>query len=260
MKVTQVDGSPADDIIAGQKYLVPTVFGIPVICPSHVDEGLEGQTGRHWHLDDRWGSLSRPKAWFKGDCVDKLPDKGPHHTLSCAIIKDEGQPVVMTELRAEQTHITATGEVFASVAYLYHKYGGKSSKDGKCVHHGTDLLKQDGCLTCPAHGMKYELDGSPKYEPPFYISVRYGGPDHKIRYSRQPLSFPTIKFEVSGDFDCFPLFSLEDSKERVIMKNHGGPALKINGVSTLTLHMKPWPLSEGCPSLVKTDPRKENSV
>ena len=46
-QVTTLDETPALSVVEGQEYLVPCVWGIPIICPSHVDQGTEGPTSCH---------------------------------------------------------------------------------------------------------------------------------------------------------------------------------------------------------------------
>lgn len=230
--------------------------------PSHVDEGDDGPTGRHWHTDDRFGSVARNyEYWSDGTIVRMGVYKGD--TIRSDILKDDKQPVVLEQMMAHKTDIKPSGGVFSSVAWLYHTLGDQPSKDGRCVHHATTLVKQEGCLVCPAHALKYKDDGSPRYQSPFFMQIDYTDWDEMPQSIRQPLCVKpeSMEFKVIGYFDRHPLITLEDSTGEMItqytdwdnpVKSGTGP----NGSSSITLTIGAWPSRGLCPSLVRSDPRK----
>lgn len=262
MQVTHLDGMPALSVTEGEDYLVPCVFGIPVIMPSHIDEGNDGPTGRHWHTDDRFGSVQRDnKYWSAETHKDTGMQEGD--SIRSDILKDGEQSVVLEQKTAHKTDIRPSGGAFTSVAWLYHTLGDQHSKDGHCVHHATPLVKQEGCLVCPAHALKYKDDGSPRYQGPFFIRIDYTDWDYMPRRIRLPLCVgqESMEFKVNGYFDSHPLLTLEDSTGEVItqhtewdkpvhvQKRHGGD-------SYITMTIGAWPSDGRCPSLVKSDPRQ----
>ncbi len=263
MQITHLDGTPALSVTEGQEYLVPCVFGIPVVMPSHVDEGNEGPTGRHWHTDDRFGSVAREyEYWSEGTLVEIKAYEGD--SIRSDILRDGDQPVVLEQMTAHKTDIRPSGGVFTSIAWLYHTLGDQHSKDGRCVHHATPLVKQEGCLVCPAHALKYKDDGSPRYQGPFFIRLDYTDWDKVSRRIRMPLCFgpESMEFKVNGYFDHHPLLTLEDSTGEVITQNTDWDADPVksgtgpNGSSSVTLTLGAWPSSGTCPSLVHKDPRE----
>lgn len=261
MQVTNLDGTPALSVTDGQDYLVPCVFGIPVIMPSHVDEGDDGPTGRHWHTDDRFGHVGRDDKYWSAETRKRMyVHEGD--SIRSDILKDGEQPVVLERKTARKTDIRPSGGVFSSVAWLYYMLGDQHSKDGHCVHHATTLVKQEGCLVCPAHALKYKDDGSPRYQSPFFIQIDYTDWDEMPQSIRRALCVrpESMEFKVSGYFDQYPLITLEDSTGEMIaqdtdwdnpVKSGRGP----NGSSTITLRIGAWPSKGNCPSLVKSDPR-----
>lgn len=263
MQVTNLDGTPALSVTEGQEYLVPCVFGIPVIMPSHIDEGTDVPTGRHWHTDDRFGSVARDYEYWSADTRNKM-GLIEDDSIRSDILKDGDQPVVLEQKTARKTDIRPTGAAFTSIAWLYHTLGDQHSKDGRCVHHATPLVKQEGCLVCPAHALKYKEDGSPRYQGPFFIRLDYTGWDYMTRHIRLPLCLDpeSMVFKVNGYFDSHPLLTLEDSTGEVITQNTNWDADPVksgsgpNGSSSVTLTIGAWPSSGTCPSLVKSDPRQ----
>lgn len=263
MRVTHLDGTPTLSVTEGEEYLVPCVFGIPVIMPSHVDEGDDGPTGRHWHTDDRFGPVDRDYEYWSGSTLVKMNVRKGDAVRS-DILRDDKQPVILEQKTARKTDIRPTGGVFTSVAWLYHTLGDQHSKDGRCVHHATPLVKQEGCLVCPAHALKYKDDGSPRYQGPFFIRLEYRAWDDTTQHIRLPLCLgpESMVFKVDGCFDEYPLLTLEDSTGEVIIqhtnwdaepvKNAKGP----NGSSTITMTVGAWPSKGHCPSLSSMDPRK----
>lgn len=259
MQVTTLDGSPTLSVTKDEDYLVPCVFGIPVICPSHIDEGTDGPTSRHWHVDDRFGETSRG--------IEFWDEKERQHfnmvdgdVIRTDIVKDNEQPVQMERMTATKNVIRPSGGVWTTVVWLYYKLGHLSSTDGCCAHHPTPLVEQDGCLACPAHALKYKQDGSPRYEAPFYISIPYIDWDHNTRRVRESvcIGHGDMKFKVKGNFDYFPHLALEDAKGECIMEMRSDKSVTqvLPGEeSILAVNIGVWPSSGQCPSLVQTDPR-----
>lgn len=268
MQVTHLDGIPALSVTEGQEYFVPCVFGIPVIMPSHIDEATDGPTGRHWHTDDRFGSVCRNTPYWSGDTRAKF-DMLESDGIRTDIIKDEGQHVALERKTAYKTEIKPSGAVFTTVVWLYYVYGTEHARDGQCVHHPTSLVQQEGCLTCPSHGLKYKSDGSPRYQGPFFISIPYTDWDYMPRHIRRPVSFKgehgedinNVKFKVRGYFGEHPLITLEDNTGEVIMQcTWDGSPIQMQeihgGTSTIDLKIGAWPNDMFCPRLVHKDPRK----
>lgn len=260
MQVTDLLGNPVDSVTEGEKYLVPCVFGIPVICPSHVDEGTSGPTARHWHTDDRFGYTGRSGEFWHESTWDYF-NTVAGDTIRSDTLKDEGQPIVMEEKTATKNVITPSGGVWSSLVWLYLNVGHLSSVDKHCVHHRTPLVKQDGCLTCPAHGLKFKLDGSPRYKSPFYVATRYIDWENNIHQARAEafMGRDSVRLHISGKFDVFPEIRLEDSTGEVIFKCNAKTRVKQptqGGTSSLTLSIGAWPKTDlGCPRLVSQDPR-----
>lgn len=261
--VTNLDGIVAKSIIWGQDYLVPCVYGIPVICPSHTDEGNEGATMHHWHTDDRFGDVGRGfKYWAPKDTADLKMELGDD--LRSSIIRDSGESVKMERKTATKSQIWASGGVFSSVCWLYEHYGHLKANNNHCVHHHTPLVEQNNCLECPAHSLKYNFDGSPRYRAPFYISTSYIDFNNNINRIKAPLctGHNGIKFTISGNFDPFPLLRLEDSNGETIMEDRSKVCLtssaKPGQFHDLTVSISAWPRDGSCPGLAKSDPRDAN--
>ncbi len=259
LQVTDLNNNPMLSVCEGQDYLVPCVWGIPVICPSHVDEGTEGPTSKHWHTDDRFGNVGRGIEFWTPECQKRLR-LNPEGPINASTLRDDGQPVFMERKTAQKTVIRPTGALETSLAWLYKNLGQKSAENNCCAHQGTPLVEQDGCLTCPAHGLKYGRDGGPRYKAPFFISVRYINYDDEIHYVREPVE-TKISFTVLGDFDPFPTFRLEDSEGVEVFQWRLDTSLSIlppGGATTLNLHMPAWSSQDyGAPQLVQTDPREK---
>ncbi len=259
MQVTTLDGVPVMSVTKDEDYLVPCVFGIPVICPSHIDEGTDGPTSRHWHLDDRFGEVGWGiEFWDTEDRQDLGMIDGD--VLKTDIMRDDGQPVQMERMPAIKNVIRPSGGVWTTVVWLYYKLGHLPATDGCCVHHPTPLVEQDGCLACPAHALKYKQDGSPRYEAPFYIRISYIDWDDNIRCVREPVCIGNggMKFKIMGNFYLFPILVLEDSKRERIMEIRSDKSVTqvLPGEeSILAVNIGVWPSSGQCPSLVQTDPR-----
>lgn len=260
--VIQLDGIQVSSIVEGQDYLVPCVFGIPVVCPSHIDEGTEGPTKRHWHTDDRFGDIGRNFEYWSTSTRKELR-MYVGDAIKTDIIRDDGQPITMEQKTSQKTVIRPSGGAFTSQVWLYHNLGHQNAKDGHCVHHSTPLVRQDGCSVCPAHGLQYNSDGTPRYKAPFFISLRYVDWRNDIHRIRKPVCTGNsgIEFCVNGNFDLFPLFMLEDADGNGILEyrsKHSVTLASEGGISTLSFTIGAWPKSGKCPSLVQTDPHTED--
>jgi hypothetical protein len=244
--IKSFDGKPVQFIEQGEFYLVPTVRGLPVIIPSHIDEGTEGPTTRHWHVDRRWGPTCREIDFWSDETREQFGMVGDDE-LSAAIIKDEGQPIEYQMKRATETLVWPSGGVFASLVWLYHHFGHLPATDGHCVHHRTQLTERVGELICPAHGLRYKLDGSPRFQGPFFLKIRYCDPyDFQLKYCQEPLKFDEpIVFDVPRQHaDTFPVVSLVDSIDEEVMR--------VSLASTedkISITVKSWPSDSYCPSV-----------
>ena len=256
MYVTDLDGNRCLSVIAGNEYMVPCVLGIPIIVPSHIDEGPEGQTSRHWHVDDRFGDYEIPYELCSKETQESF-SMGESNKLRTATIRDDGQEVVLERLVAKKNKIIPSGELFTSLCWLYNNLGHIEANNKHCAHHHTPLVDQDNCLYCPAHGLKYNQDGSPKYKAPFYLSVRYIDSNHDIKRIKQPLKTDGtgMHFKVDGAFDIFPLVALEDSDGEIIME-YRSPHRINKANSYLDISIVAWPSDGKCPSLI--NPNKGN--
>lgn len=261
MQITNLDGAPVLSVTEDEDYLVPCVFGIPVICPSHVDDGAQGPTSRHWHTDDRFGTVRREfEFWHPKTRAEMGILFGGY--LKSDILRDDGQQVVMERKMAKKSVMYPSGGNFTSVIWLYHNLGQENAKDGHCAHHRTPLVEQDGCLTCPAHGLKYKPDGSARYKAPFFLSTRYIDWDHQIQRVCEPLRTVdkglVVNFAVVGNFDTFPLIQFEDANGECILTHRAESwtcQAGLGGISTLDITIAAWPSSGKCPRLVEDDPR-----
>lgn len=258
LRVTDLDGQPVMSVTEGTDYLVPCVFGIPVICPSHVDQGTDGPTSRHWHTDDRFDGSSQDYKWWAKQTRKRFAML-PSDSVRTDIVADEGQPVVMERKTAVKNSLRPSGAVWTSVAWLLEQLGDKPAVDGHCVHHHTALVDTGDCLTCPAHGLKYRKDGQPLYTPPFFVKLRYIDWEFNIHHVREPLKTgEEIKFCVHGNYDPFPRVYLEDANGTKIMAMDADTKVRQaqpGGTSTLDITIGAWPSDGYCPRLVKDDPR-----
>ncbi len=261
-QVTTLDGTPSLSVVKGQEYLVPCVWGIPVICPSHVDHGTEGPTGCHWHTDDRFGYIGRDYDYWSEHTSKELGCE-VGDSIRSDILKDDGQPIGREKLTAIKTVITPSGAVWSSLLWLYQNLGTEVAKDGHCVHHRTPLVEINDCLMCPAHGMEFQKDGKPKYKAPFYLVVRWIDFKHKIQYAREQICGEghRVTFNVAGSYDIFPKFKLEDADRTTIMEFRSEVRIerKLARHHKLTCNIGAWPESGKCPSLVRNDPREKSA-
>lgn len=260
MQVTNLAGTPVLSVTQGTSYLVPCVFGIPVICPSHVDEGTDGPTSKHWHVDDRFGPTLRGRSFWAYQTLAKFPNFEPDDEIRSDILRDEGQPVKMEQMVATKNVIRPSGGVWSTIVWLYYMLGCESAKEGCCVHHKTPLVAQKGYLVCPAHGLRYNLDGSPRYKAPFFLGTRFVDWKSRGKHARVPVCIgkDAVKFDVSGNFDLYPTITLVDANGCVIMNMKSDiPVQQVEkgGRSTLTISIGVWPSTGMCPRLVSTDPR-----
>lgn len=260
MQVTNLDGAPVLSVTEGDNYLVPCVFGIPIICPSHVDEGTDGPTSRHWHTDDRFGNVRRVFEFWHPDTQTEM-NMNEGDLIKSDILKDDGQQVAMERKTATKSVIYPSGGNFTSIVWLYHTLGKENAKDNHCAHHRTPLIEQDDCLTCPAHGLKYKHDGSPRYKAPFFLSTRYIDWDNQIKRVCEPICEEgnklVVHMSIEGTFDLFPLLQLEDADGECVLTARAETSVHqaTQGTSTLDISMAAWPSKGKCPQLVETDPR-----
>lgn len=201
--IKNLDGNEAVEIIPGQKYLVPTIGGYNVVLPSHIDEGTDGPTSRHYHVDTRFDMPSI--VGREADLIDPRTQQRAHieDRSTVPTLLDDGRPIVYRKRKAAHSY-SLKGSVFTSHCWLYYHLGELVAQDGHCVHHRTPLLREQNnpCLTCPAHGMKYNLDGTPYYKAPFFI---------EIAGNKGQLSIPKCTIEIDKPFSDITLITLIDS-------------------------------------------------
>ena len=256
--ITTLDGKPAQHIVQGAEYFVPTVHGIPIVLPSHIDEGNDGPSGRHWHTDNRWGPVGRGLGvWSEETCQHFRMTYGD--LIKSSILKDEGQQIVYEKRTATDTVIWPSGGVFSSMVWLYYQYGDIPAKDGHCAHHHTQLQEHsDGELQCPAHGLRYNRDGSPRFKGPFFIRIRYTDPNdnHQIKWAKEEIQFDTIlalTFPVNAQLDPFPRVELVDANDVIVMECPDIPSIKPNNeTQQIEVTVTAWPSDGYCPSMVPT--------
>lgn len=254
LSITHLDGSPVLSVETGTDYLVPCVYGIPVICPSHIDEGNDGATSRHWHTDDRFGKVGRNFGFWSEEVQKSTPGFYPCDDLNSSIVKDGGEPVVMEKKRVHKSQMWASGGVFSSMCWLYATLGHKAARNGLCVHHQTPLVQQDGCLECPAHALKYKTNGEPRCVAPFFLSVEYIHEDGSRQRARSPLKIDEdgVIIQVQGIIYPGELISLEDSNGECIIESED----KVTEDSDkLVINITAWPSHGACPGLAACDPR-----
>lgn len=167
------DGSVATSLYKGSYYKVPTILGCPVVLPSHIDRGTDGETSCHYHVDYRfeWPGFDNPRQvdYDKKILYGPAEVFGYNNYLKPPTILDNGQPITYEILECNNVYANPTGSIFESLCLLYWQLGTLESKDGYCVHHHTKLNQTGNCLTCPAHGMKFRKNGSPRYKAPFFL-------------------------------------------------------------------------------------------
>jgi hypothetical protein len=240
--ILNLDKQPVTAIIKGETYLVPTVNGLPIVVPSHIDEGDNGPTARHWHVDNRWGDLARPLQFF----CDATKAHVNAALVSPSIIKDGGENVEYQPLVAQSTEIQATGEVFGTLIYLYLKHGKTPAKDGFCAHHRTQLQEDAGCLVCPAHGMRYKQNGDPMFEGPLRLKAY-----HENRFVGDgPVTSTTILISIERELTCSYLdFLLCDSNGKVVAEYKWEGSLCMIEGDELRMTFSSWPSDTFCPGL-----------
>lgn len=207
MHVLNLDGSEANVIEPGKSYLVPTLHGIPVVWPSHVDEGTSGRTSRHYHADYRFQRADTKAEdldldWLKTTPLYKSDPEGiaSATSLNVPTVFDDGREPHYQEQLCTHSASPMSGEIFSSLCWLYLNLGDIASPDGKCVHHATDLHyhEKSDCLRCPAHGLRYKVSGEPFYRAPFWLRVGGGGRDEPPESrggQRVPLTLGKLVFE-----------------------------------------------------------------
>lgn len=260
--ILDLDDNPVDTIIKGEEYKVPCVNGLPVVLPSHVDEGTDGKTARHWHVDRRWGDTMRPLELFCRRTEQHVGGRQSlQHNLDVAIVKDQGEPIEYNILRAQCTNVIATGQLFSSLAYLYLKHGTETSKDGFCVHHRTQLQfdTHHSCMTCPAHGLRYNRDSTPFYKAPFFVKLAI---DHVLMESCE-LTSMKLRFHMSEDIEMtdYTLY-LMDSNEKIIAfcDNSMPSPITLSKDDHFVVTFGAWPSSDFCPSFAHKSEECEQPV
>jgi len=249
--IYDLDYNEVTYIQSGEEYQVPCVRGLPVILPSHVDIGDAGPTGRHWHMDTRFPTDLARMEFDKrsNDYFDKkfglvMPPRAA--TMTVLIMRDEGEDVVYEKRVAAYTIINASGKVFTTLIKLYNDLGTQPARNRKCVHHAT-VLQEDGtgCLTCPAHGLRFTEAGGPRYMAPFFLHV---GP------CRVPArTGDGIEFKYPDDMKpIIPTHvELRDSAGELV-SDCLLVSCRIKGGDTLKVNLGPaWNPKEFCPSFRK---------
>ncbi len=232
--ILTLEGEPTQVIEPGLRYLVPTIEGLPVVVPAHVDEANEGPTSRHYHVDRRFKTVMLRSTkcdpdWFSRVAAPQL--HGFPEEINVPTLKDDGREWEYAEHMAVKMR-DMSGEVFGSMVWLYMKLGTAPARDGMCPHHGTELSYDDGCMVCPAHGMRFNPDGSPRFKAPYWIGAGE---------ERTPVSLSPSFNRWGGD-----ILTLEDDKGEVIasMFMHM-PKYEVG--CTLMVNIKAWEKSQGAP-------------
>lgn len=238
--ILTLEGYPTDVIERGQEYLVPTIEGLPVVVPSHVDEGNEGPTSRHYHVDKRFYDTLIPidkvdPWWYETVAVPQVGREGGQ--LNVPTILDDGRAWEYQKHKACHPR-TMSGEVFGSLVWLYMKLGETPARDGRCPHHQTELsyVPHEGCMVCPAHGLRFHPDGSPKYKAPFWL--RLG--------ERVPISLDPEFRDWKGHN-----FILEDDRGETISSMWLNAPKKEREGDTLRVHVHAWEKSQGAPCTLR---------
>jgi nitrite reductase/ring-hydroxylating ferredoxin subunit len=241
--IKTLEGKPTDCVLAGYDYLVPAVRGIPVVVPSHVDEGNDGKTSRHWHVDTRWGNSSKPKHYWNNETIEKFQ---VHDDLWTLILRDDGQSIEYERFTAEKSFIWPTGSAWSSLVWLYYHLGDLPANNGYCVHHHTRLDKWEDELVCPSHGMRFKADGSPRFQGPFFVQLTYGDAVSKV-----PVTFDhELEIPFSVKVETRARLQLIDSNQEIVVESCDYILLPPDGESYL-IEIIAWPSDINCPAFAE---------
>lgn len=155
----------------GKRYLVPAVKGTwvgrfdlwPIIGPRHEDTDFIGFEQDHWHVDVRffdsrqWAfALRQPERPFQ--FVITAP------TSPLGLVRLQCRRQWPAYPRHRPRWLAALSSHFAN-----HRLGEKRV----CPHRGADLSTfapdADGCITCPLHGLRWNVETGCIVPPPAYV-------------------------------------------------------------------------------------------
>ena len=153
--------------IAGERSLYP------ILGPLHEDAAFIKFPEEHWHLDRRF--LTEPQGRLLA--THKNADLGErmlarllpvehlmaalHAVVLCKDARLRGplhRPLVC--LREQPEYFSANAHQW--LAELEAAFAGATVRDHRCPHKGMPLgsLPVDkGCITCPAHGLRFDSEG-----------------------------------------------------------------------------------------------------
>jgi hypothetical protein len=122
-------------------HLVPTVGGVVVLPPAHVDRE-NPEAGLHLHIDRRYEDV--PGGWVFPNLQHEPEIKWAHR----AAIHPNPHPYRIREIEALEIYYQSC----------------RVGRDGRCPHQGLPIaagrLLADGSRLCPGHGLRWAADGS----------------------------------------------------------------------------------------------------
>ena len=243
--VKNLDGQPVQHVVKGETYLVPTVLNVAVVLPSHIDRGEGAETSKHWHTDSRWGSLDVPYALVDERTRDEFYMTSAD-SLGHDIMRDDGQEVVYQKRIAQENIIWPSGGVWSSVVWLYYNLGDVPAKDGHCAHHHTQLQEcEQGGLICPAHGLRYKEDGSPRFKGPFYLRLQSARVGYSVRQEVRLDEPMILKIRRDSKWEKDVSVLLEDSNGELVYAASFQPYV---GRDYIKIIVDAWNSRGFCPS------------
>lgn len=253
--IYDLDYNEIDQPKYGETYRVPCVHGLPVVLPSHVDHGDDGPTGKHWHSDTRFDHYLPWDTYDDRSVAHMVKTFGNQdfpktETIGMAIVRDEGEPIEYVDKVCAHIVLNPTGAVFQSLIKLYLTLGDQPARNMKCVHHATVLQKdKNGCLTCPAHGLKYTEAGSPRYVGPFYLKIENVEGE---TLGTAPAATGDVSFKIRSEGRVHQVLLFDSLEEEISRYFLFDLLLKVFEHETCTLHLgASWPTDTFCPSFRK---------
>lgn len=163
--------SPAGPYLIGQSYIIPLVRGRwhwitrnwPIFTPLHEDSKFLNFPHQHYHIDHRF--VPAPVMRY---VMRIWEHKSPNYYKSgyspftiSPLMQNLGEIKYRRAqcLREWPTFPYAKSKLFND---LQNNYANAKLKDGHiCPHKGVDLSTfapdADGCVTCPAHGLRWNM-------------------------------------------------------------------------------------------------------
>lgn len=122
------------------QHLVPTVHGVAVIPPAHIDKE-DPDIGLHLHIDRRFHHVDGGAVLRVSPCTEPTMDWMEQ-------IHSNPHPFRHAEIEALE---------------IWHQ-SCRIGRDGRCPHQGLPVaagrLLADGSRLCPGHGLRWAADGS----------------------------------------------------------------------------------------------------